>query len=84
MQYQQPKPVEIEPEKAPQETKSLTLNAIQLDWKHPVEFPCCPQQATDKPLEAYRANLEEGKVFSKNDYGESTVLKSGLTDANTL
>ena len=84
MQYQQPEPVVAEPEVAPQETKSLTPNAIQLDWKHPVEFPCCPQQATDKPLETYLANLGEGKVFSKNDYGESTVLKFGLTDSNTL
>lgn len=84
IQYQQPEPVESEPVETPQETKSLTPNAIQLDWKHPVEFPCCPQQATDKPLETYSANLEEGKVFSKNDYGESTVLKFGLTDSNTL
>lgn len=84
MRYQQPEPVEAEPEVAPQETKSLTPNAIQLDWKHPVEFPCCPQQTTDKPLETYLANLEEGKVFSKNDFGESTVLKFGLTDSNTL
>lgn len=84
MQYQQPEPVEPEPVEAPQETKSLTPNAIQLDWKHPVEFPCCPQQPTDKPLETYLANLGEGKVFSKNDFGESTVLKFGLTDSNTL
>ena len=84
MQYRQPEPVEPEPVEAPQETKSLTPNAIQLDWKHPVEFPCCPQQATDKPLETYLANLGEGKVFSKNDFGESTVLKFGLTDSNTL
>lgn len=84
MSSQQPEFVTSEPEEAPLETKSLTPNAIQLDWKHPVEFPCCPQQATDKPLETYLANLEEGKVFSKNDYGESTVLKFGLTDSNTL
>ena len=51
MSYQQSKIVESDPVHAPQETKSLTPNAIQLDWKHPVEFPCCPQQATDKPLE---------------------------------
>lgn len=84
MHYHQPEPVELEPEVAPQETKSLTPNAIQLDWKHPVEFPCCPQQETDKPLETYLTNLKEGKVFSKNNYGESTVLRFGLTDSNTL
>lgn len=84
MQYQRSEPVEAEIEEAPQETKSLTPNAIQLDWKYPVEYPCCPQQATEKPLETYLANLKEGKVFSKNDYGESTVLKFGMTDPNTL
>ena len=78
--YQQPEPV-ITP---PVETKSLTPNAIQLDWKYPVEFPCCPQQVTDKPLESYLANLEVGKVFSRNDYGESTILNFGMADTDSL
>lgn len=85
MPYQQPAPVETEAmDTPPVETKSLTPNAIQLDWKHPVEFPCCPQQATDKPLETYLANLKEGAVFSKNDFGESTVLKFGLKGSDEL
>ena len=84
MSYQHQELLETEPVIVPQETKSLTSNAIQLDWKHPAEFPCCPQQTTDNPLETYLANLKEGKVFSKNDYGESIVLKFGLTNSNTL
>ena len=85
LHYQQPKPVELEPaDTRPIETKSLTPNAIQLDWKHPVEFPCCPQQVTGKPLETYLANLKEGKLFSKNSFGESTILKYGLTSSETL
>lgn len=64
--------------------QSLTPNAIQIDWKNPEEFPCCPQQATDNPLEAYLNNLEEGKVFCKNLWGESTILRFGMTDINTL
>ena len=85
LHYQQPKPVELEPaDTRPIETKSLTPNAIQLDWKHPVEFPCCPQQVTGKPLETYHANLKEGKIFSKNSFGESTILKYGLTSSETL
>lgn len=84
MSYQQLKPIEPEPIKISNETKSLTPNAVQIDWKHPAEFPCCPQQVTDTPLEAYYANLKEGKVFSKNNYGESTILKFGLTDAENL
>ena len=85
LHYQQPEPVEPEPaDTRPIETKSLTPNAIQLDWKHPVEFPCCPQQVTGKPLETYLANLKEGKIFSKNSFGESTILKYGLTSSETL
>ena len=85
MSYQQPAPVETETmDTPPLETKSLTSNAIQLDWKHPVEFPCCPQQTTDKPLETYLANLKEGAVFSKNNYGESTILKFGMKDSDEL
>ncbi len=85
LHYQQPEPVEPEPADArPIETKSLTPNAIQLDWKHPVEFPCCPLQVTGKPLETYHANLKEGKIFSKNSFGESTILKYCLTSSETL
>lgn len=85
MSYQQSAPVETETmDTPPVEAKSLTPNAIQLDWKHPVEFPCCPQQATDKPLETYLANLKEGAVFSKNNYGESTILKFGMKDSDEL
>lgn len=84
MSYQQLKPIKFEPIEISNETKSLTPNAIQIDWKHPVEFPCCPQQVIDKPLEAYCANLKEGKVFSKSSYGESTILNFGLTDAEHL
>ena len=85
MSYQQYAPVEAETiDTPPLETKSLTSNAIQLDWKHPVEFPCCPQQAIDKPLETYLVNLKEGAVFSKNNYGESTILKFGMKDSDEL
>lgn len=84
MFYQQSKPIESEPIEISNKTKSLTPNAVQVDWKHPVEFPCCPQQVTDRPIEAYCANLKEGKVFSKNSYGETTILKFGQTDAENL
>lgn len=85
LRYQQPEPVRSEPvDTPPVETKSLTPNAIQLDWKHPVEFPCCPREVADKPLETYHANLKVGKVFSKNSFGESTILKYGLTNSEAL
>ena len=68
----------------PLETQSLTPNAIQLNWKYPVNFPCCPQQFTGNPLEAYMANLKEGKLFSTNDWGDSTVLKFGMPQPECL
>ena len=76
--------IEANKEEVHLHAQSLTPNAIQIDWKNPEEFPCCPQQATDNPLEAYLNNLEEGKVFCKNHLGESTILRFGMTDINTL
>ena len=73
---QEPIRNDVPEEREPLKTQSLTPNAIQLDWKNPVEFPCCPQQVTDNPLETYMANLVEGKVFCRNNSGESTVIKS--------
>ena len=68
----------------PLRTQSLTPNAIQLNWKYPVEFPCCPQQFSGNPLEVYMANLSIGKVFSTNSYGDSTVLRFGMPQADCL
>ena len=71
-------------EKEPLRTQSLTPNAIQLDWKNPVSFPCCPQEYSGNPLEAYMANLKEGTVFSTNYYGDSTVLRFGRPQPDCL
>lgn len=71
-------------EKEPLRTQSLTPNAIQLDWKNPVSFPCCPQEYSGNPLETYMANLKEGTVFSTNNYGDSTVLRFGRPQPDCL
>ena len=75
---------EIEEEEEPLKTQSLTPNAIQLNWKYPVHFPCCPQQYSNNPLETYKSNLEEGKIFSTNDMGESSVLRFGMPQSDCL
>ena len=80
----EPKSNDVTRGKEPLKIQSLTPNAIQLDWKHPVEFPCCPQQVSDKPLDTYMSNLAEGKVFSRNNLGESTILKFGMTGSDNL
>lgn len=66
------------------ETQSLTPNAIQLNWKYPVQFLCCPRQFSGNPLETYMANLEEGKNFCSNDKIESTVLRYGMPQPDCL
>lgn len=75
-----------EPEREPEplRTQSLTPNAIQLDWKHPVTFPCCPQQFSGNPLEAYMANLKQGALFSTNQFGDSHVLRFGMPQPDCL
>lgn len=76
--YQSPKTNVYELSIHDEETQSLTSNVIQVNWKTPSEFPCCPQNYLGNPLDAYLANLEEGKVFSTNEYGDSNVLKYGI------
>ena len=48
---------------------------MQANWRIPSEFPCCPTTNTDNPLEAYIANLAEGKVFVTNKVYTSTIWK---------
>lgn len=71
-------------ERKPLITQSLTPNAVQLNWKNPVAFPCCPQEFIGDPLEAYLANLENGKVFCTNNYGDSVILQFGMPESNCL
>ena len=75
---------EVIEEHEPLSTQSLTPNAVQLDWKNPVAFPCCPQEFSGNPLETYMANLKEGVVFSTNNYGDSTILRFGKPQSDCL
>ena len=68
----------------PLKTQSLTSNAVQLNWKHPASFPCCPNDFSGNPLETYMANLKEGALFSTNNYGDSTVLRFGMPQPDSL
>ena len=65
-------------------TQSLTPNAMQLNWKNPVTFPCCPQQFSGNPLESYMANLKEGAIFSTNNNRNSSVLRFGMPQPDCL
>lgn len=63
-------------------TKSLSPNAIQLDWFIPSVFPCCPKTITDNPLEDYMSNLKKGEVFCTNEKYSSIVDDSAFTKDN--
>lgn len=60
-----------------QETSELgtseTPNAMQRKWRTPSEFPCCPPDRTDNPIQAYAENLKIGDIFSCNKYSSSII-----------
>ncbi len=56
-------------------TPSLTSVAVQRKWKTPTEFPCCPLNLSENPIKDYFNNLKRGKVFCRNQYGQSKVNK---------
>ena len=71
---------ETETIKVSNETKSLTPNVIQIDWRTPTEFPLCPQEQVDNPLIEYMSRLKPGSVFCHNQYQDSLVLDSALVE----
>lgn len=80
-------PEQVEPEVIkPLEVQSLTPNAVQVDWRTPSEFPCCPQDLNpkDNPLEAYLANLKKDAIFCKNNIYRSLVIDSVIIDEEKL
>ena len=60
-------------------TKSLTPNAIQLNWNTPSVFPCCPQTISETPISDYMSNLNKGEVFCTNDIYTSLILDFAYT-----
>ena len=62
--------------------ESRTPGAIHKNWKTPTEFPLCPSEISASVLEEYRARLEQGEVFSRNDFGESKVVSAELSESS--
>ncbi len=58
---------------------SLTENAVQT-YKTPTEFPCCPKNVAEKPLEVYLNNLQKDSLFSENKYYKSNVIKTEVLE----
>lgn len=63
--------------------KSLTSNAVQINWRTPSEFPCCPKKVTETPLDDYTRNLKKGVVFSQNNLFGSNVKEWELSSDKT-
>ncbi len=61
--------------------QSLTPNCMQINWKTPMKFICCPQDNYGEyPLETYSKNLRIGEIYAKNERNESKVEKYILDD----
>ena len=60
----------------------MTENALQEDWRIPSEFPLCPKQISDNPLNEYFLNIHKGDVFCKNSVYESIVHLFELSEDN--
>ena len=57
--------------------------AIQMRWKTPTEFHCCPTNFHNNGLKEYSENLKKGNVFSKNQYSTHIVMGSALIENDT-
>ena len=56
--------------------------AQQIGWRPYTkpEFPCCPNEVSENPLQEYDAKLTEGAIFVTATYGSSTVYKHVVHD----
>ncbi|MGX2971619.1 HNH endonuclease signature motif containing protein [Helicobacter sp. T3_23-1059] len=53
--------------------------AKQRDWRTPTEFPLCPKESSQTPLEEYFYKLQKGALFSQNKNNSATVLDFALS-----
>ena len=71
---------EDEPQPEEEYFKTSNKYAVQKGWApytNP-EFPCCPTEISDQPLQDYFYNLKEEKVYVTANYGASTVFEFTL------
>ncbi len=60
------------------DTPSLTAGAFQRKWRTPTEFPQCPEAVVDGALQTYLRRLAPAAVFTRNRYGENTVVEAAI------
>ena len=54
--------------------------ALQMNWRTPTKFPCCPIKWVNNPLKEYLDSLKKSAVFSENRYGYHTVIEAALIE----
>lgn len=66
--------------KLPNLFKTSNKYAVQQGWAPHTnpEFPCCPTEISNQPLQDYFNNLKEEKVYVATNYGASTVFEFTL------
>ncbi len=57
--------------------------ALQMNWRTPTEFPCCPTKFQNDGLKEYFNNLKEEYEFSKNQYTTHIVMDKALVKDET-
>lgn len=83
--YPQPQFDEANQESVREFSASITTNVVQVNWKTPTDFVCCPKEIVINPIEQYSNNLKVGKLFSVNQYSKSVVANyQASPDKNTL
>lgn len=68
----------------PEEFESLTASVIQVKWRTPTTFPCCPSEVGPAALQTYANNLTFGSVFADNRYGKSLVVDVRCSDTQLV
>ena len=56
--------------------ESLTPNAVVRGNMIPSYFPCCPQEKSENPLQAYYEKLKTGNVYYMNSWYKVIVLET--------
>jgi hypothetical protein len=62
------------PEEPVSDVLSLTLNAVQRNWRTPATFEQCPDACSLDALTEYASRLTEGTVFARDANGQSVTV----------
>jgi hypothetical protein len=68
----------------PEEFESPTPSVIQVKWKTPTSFPCCPSEVGPNALQKYADKLTFGSVFAENQYGQSLVVDVSCSETQLV